>query len=230
MVKAIAIDDEQSSLSALSALVSKFSNQITLVKCFRSTKDVVEFLNVNSIDVIFLDIKLFSNNGIEWYQSLPNKIPVVFCTAFDTYAVKAFELHALDYLTKPIALNRFTSTLKRIESTLKDADQNQEIILKADLNWHKIKYSDILFIKALDDYIKIFIVNGKPLIIKSTLKDILTKLPAKQFLRVHRSYIISLRNVSNLDAFEVTILDHKIPISKSYKKYTLQQYKSVSYN
>ncbi len=230
MIHAIAIDDEKSALNALSVIVNTFPSKITLLECFTNTKAALNFLNTHIVDVIFLDINLFSVNGMDWYKDLKHKLPVVFCTAYDTFAVKAFEIHALDYLTKPISIPRFANTLQRIEQKLKNDTKEHEIVLKADYNWHKIKNSDILFIKALDDYIKIFIVNAKPLLIKSTLKDMLVKLPVKQFIRVHRSYIVSIRNISNLDTHELTVLDHKIPISKSYKNDILKLYKSLSVN
>jgi DNA-binding LytR/AlgR family response regulator len=230
VINAIAIDDEKSALNALSIITNSFSSQISLLACFTNTKAAYDFLNTHIVDVIFLDINLFSINGMDWYMDLQRKIPVVFCTAYDKYAVKAFEIHALDYLTKPISIPRFANTLERIVQKLNEGAGEQELVIKADLNWHKIKYSDILFIKALDDYIKIFIINTKPLLIKSTLKDMVLKLPVKQFMRVHRSYIVSIRNISSMDTHKLSVFDHKIPISKSYRNDILKMYKSLSVN
>lgn len=226
MIKAIAIDDEIPALS----VIENFSARpgfIQLLKTFNKPSEAMAYLADNTINLIFLDINMPSVLGIDFYKSISQKAMVIFTTAYSQYAVEGFNLNAVDYLLKPFTYDRFLQAVQKAKDSLeysqhKQSAGTQYIFIRADYSQVKINLTDILFIESLDDYLKIRLQNQKPLVARITMKSILKLLPPENFIRVHRSYIISLRHVQNIRNKTVTIAGEAIPVGSSYEENLLK--------
>lgn len=193
-----------------------------LENSFIKLDNAKKFLNKFPIDVIFLDIEMPKNNGIVFYKSLNKSVKVIFTTAYSEYAVEGFNLNATDYLLKPFSLERFQEAVKRIQHSVyletNHTQENTHLSIRADYKLHNIPINDILYIEAMDDYVKIHLSNNERLVARSTMKNILNKLPKSLFVRIHKSYIIPVKKVKTLHAQEVDMGFITLPVGNSYKK------------
>lgn len=220
MISAIAIDDELPALK----VIENFSAQvsfITLKKTFNKPHEALQYLQQFPVDLIFLDINMPSLSGIDLYKAAGKNAMAIFTTAYSEYAVEGFNLNAVDYLLKPFTFERFIKAVnKAIEYYNYLHSQKQEeqyIFIRADYSLVKIKISDIIFIEGLDDYLKIHLNDQKPVVTRLTMKAMLEKLPSTLFIRVHRSYIISLDYIQSVRNKIITVSGVEIPMSSSYE-------------
>ncbi|HQE34256.1 MAG TPA: LytTR family DNA-binding domain-containing protein [Flavobacterium alvei] len=219
MIKAIALDDEPPALDVLESFCDKI-DVIDLQKKFTKSDDAFKYLKKYPVDLLFLDINMPSISGIDFYKKLPHKTMVIFTTAYSEYAVEGFTLSATDYLLKPFSFSRFQQAVEKAYSQWKIQNQNPEqnyLFIRADYSLIKILISDILFIEGLDDYLKIHIQNQKTIVARMTLKVILEKLPATEFARVHRSFIVPISKIEKVRNKIIFIQEEEIPVSASYE-------------
>jgi len=219
MIKAIALDDEPLALEILQNLCSDIE-YVDLQKTFTKSEEAFKYLRKYPVDLLFLDIDMPSISGLDFYKKLPHKTMVIFTTAYSEYAVEGFTLNATDYLLKPISLSRFQQAVKKAFQQWKTQNQNSEqqyLFIRADYSLMKILFSDILYIEGLDDYLKIHIQNQKTVVTRMTLKVILQKLPVNEFIRVHRSFIVSISKIDKIRNKIIYINDNEIPVSASYE-------------
>lgn len=221
MIKAIAIDDEPLAIAVIDVFCKSLPN-ISLEKTFLNLSNAKKYLNKFPVDVIFLDIEMPKINGIDFYKSLDKKINVVFTTAYEHYAVEGFNLNATDYLLKPFSIERFTETVKRIEENKFNLKENSEkntyLSIRADYKLHRISYDTILYIQAMNDYIKIYTEDDKSIVARSSMKKVLEQLPCNKFIRIHKSFIIPIPNIQNIGNTEISLGYITLPIGNSYKK------------
>ena len=218
MIRCIAIDDEPLALQVIQEYCTKISF-LTLEKVFTNTDEAREYLQNNKIDILFLDIQMPDINGLQFYRSLPEKPVVIFTTAYKHYAVDGFSVDAVDYLLKPFEYDRFLKACYKAREYL-DFLSSQElqlnsIFIKVNYEIMKINLKDIELIEALEDYIKVYI-KPTPVLTLMTLKSIAEKLPARDFLRVHRSFIVPLHKVEKFSKTKVIVVGKEIPIGSSY--------------
>jgi len=219
MITAIALDDEPLALQ----LIIKHCEKIQFVelkKTFTNPDEAFNYLQNNIIDIIFLDIQMPDINGLQFYKSLPNNKPqVIFTTAFKDFAIDGFNVDAIDYLLKPFEFERFlkaTYKAKEYVEFLSSQEINlSSIFVKVNYEMMKINLKDIDLVEALDDYIKIYI-KPTPVLTLMTLKSIAEKLPSKEFVRVHRSYIIPLSKIEKYSRTKLQVSGKEIPIGSSY--------------
>ncbi|MBS1580327.1 MAG: response regulator transcription factor [Bacteroidetes bacterium] len=218
MIKCIAVDDEPLALQ----IIKQYCEKITflqLEKTFTNPDEANAFLQQNSIDLIFLDIQMPDINGVQFYKNLPNKPLVIFTTAFKDYAVDGFNVDAVDYLLKPFEYNRFLKAVYKAKEYLEFLSSQEmqlsSIYVKVNYEMMKINLKDIDLIEALDDYIKIHI-KPMPVLTLMTLKLMQEKLPAKEFARVHRSYIIPIQKIEKFSKNKIIVAGKEIPIGSSY--------------
>jgi DNA-binding LytR/AlgR family response regulator len=224
----IIIDDEPIAIKVIQEHLDKFEN-IECVKGFTKALDAIEILNKEKVDLLFLDINMPGISGIEFLKSLTNSPKVIFTTAYRNFAVDAFELDALDYLVKPISFERFLKAINKFlghsksESTAEITENHEKdyIILKADKKNYKIKFADILFIESLDNYIKVNTTEFS-IICYESLAAIEKLLPSSEFVRIHRSFIISLSKVDVFTSAFVEIGERKFTIGRNYKEEVLK--------
>ena len=208
----------------ISAHISKIDNLQVIASC-SSAIEAFQEISKHDIDLVFLDINMPEISGISFAKSINKNIKVIFTTAYRDYAVEGFELRAVDYLLKPISFERFSKAIsayldmqiplnevKPIESI-----SNDFIFVRSDRVMVKIDFKSIIYIESYSDYIKIH-TTEKVIVTRETISAIEGKLPKNQFLRIHRSFIISIEKIESFTNDHVVINKQSIPISRSYKK------------
>ena len=223
-LKCLAIDDEPLALDVIESHLSKFDDLELAGRCVNAIQ-AAEIINNREIDLLFLDIQMPEITGIEFLRSLKKRPMVIFTTAFSEFAVEGFELEAVDYLLKPIAIDRFTKAVEKARELyqLKHSDdigapsmESEHIFVKSNQKLVRINYDDILYVEAFADYVKIFTAE-KRIVTLQTMKNMEVKLPTEKFCRVHRSFIVSLKHVDAFSSTQVEVNGQKIPIGKNYK-------------
>ncbi len=234
MINIIIVDDEPLAQDVLETYVEKVP-ELNLVKKCSNALQANEVLKNENIDLMFLDIQMPQLTGIDFLKTLSNPPLVIFTTAYDNYAIEGFELNALDYLLKPISLERFIKAVNKAmdqielkkkegiaESITTDSDY---IFVKADKKLVKISYGDILYIEGLKDYV-IIRMDTSRVITLQTMKSLEDKLPEGIFKRIHRSYIINLDKINAIIGNMVEIVEKgqpkHLPIGKNYREELLE--------
>ena len=214
----IIVDDEPVARKGMKSLVEQIP-QLTLVGRFNNAIAASAYINEYTVDLIFLDIQMPGITGIEFAQSIPVNTLIVFTTAYAEYALDSYEVSAIDYLVKPIEMNRFLKAVNKaiayhkllLSETAERVEEIQE-------EYIKINFSDILFIEGLKDY-SILQLEGQRVITKMNLKNIHEQLPAKQFLRINKSYIVNTSRIDSFDTNDIFIKSYEIGIGGgNYKK------------
>lgn len=223
-IRCIAIDDEPLALEVIKAHVNQIPD-LELVALLNSPIEAVEVLNSESIDLIFLDIEMPILSGIDFLKTIKMTPKVIFTTAYRNYAIESYEFDVVDYLLKPISFTRFFRAVSKFKSLNKNHELFRQvntpesvqdhIYVNSNKKYIKINFKDLLYIESIKDYIKIN-VNGISVITKDTISNFETKLP-KQFLRIHRSYIVNTSKITAFTKMDVEIDTKEIPIGASYK-------------
>ena len=216
MIKAIAIDDEILALKIIETFASKMEG-ISLEKTFHKQSDAEKYLRKFPVDLIFMDIQMPNKNGLDFYKSLSQDIKVIFTTAFSEYAVDAFDVNAIDYLVKPFSFDRFQKAVEKLAIKSSNELQPQHLLIRADYKLHKIEFEDIKLIEGLDDYIQIHLKNASRITARSSMKNIMGKLPERNFIRVHRSYILPIKAIKGIVNKNIHLEDFIIPVGETYK-------------
>jgi DNA-binding LytR/AlgR family response regulator len=182
-----------------------------------------EVLRSTPVDLIFIDINMPDINGIDLVRSLAEKPMVIFTTAYKKFAFEGFELDAVDYLLKPFSFDRFSKAAQKAEGIYKQkkmAEKQEEsgfLFIRSEYRVIKISMDDILYIEGLEDYIKIHLINTRPVLTLMTLKAVLEKLPEGKFRRIHRSYIVATNKVKSIQGKKVVLSSGtELPVSDSY--------------
>lgn len=215
MIRAIALDDEPLALEVIRNYCDRMNN-ISLEKVFNKPNEALKHLNKYQVDLIFLDIEIPAFNGIDFYQSLKQDTKVIFTTAYREYAVKAFELAAIDYLVKPFPFERFEAAVQKVEQLSKTVESHY-VFVRANYKLHKVAFEDILFIESINDYVKLHLMNQGSIVVRESLKNMLNKMPPSRFVRIHRSYIVSIGKIKAIQNGNVIIQDFILPIGETYK-------------
>jgi len=229
-VRCVAIDDEPLALEIIKAYVSRFPN-LELLQVFEDAIAASEFLRQTPIDILFVDIQMPDITGIDLVRSLKEKPIVIFTTAYKNFAFEGFELEALDYLLKPIDFTRFEKAVRKaldyLEYKNKPSEEPVEYLyVHSEYRLVQINLNEIEYIESLEDYIKIHIQNGKPILALMPLKKVLEKLPADKFKRIHRSFVVPITKVTTIQNRKVKLNSGKeLPISDSYAGF-IQEWKS----
>jgi two-component system, LytTR family, response regulator len=218
-MKAIAIDDEPIALEIIKSHDSKVPF-LELKESFTDAFKALEYLQKNNIDLLFLDIKMPDISGIELLNSLPQKPLVIFTTAYTEHAVTSFELDAVDYLLKPFSLSRFIKGCNKafeLYNFRKSAEISDDLYVKTGYEQVKLLYADILYAEATGNYVT-FVLRDKNILSRSTFVEAATLLPTNKFVRVHRSYIVSISKIDKVERHQLTINETKIPVSEAYSQ------------
>lgn len=224
MIKAIALDDEPLALEVLQQLCSTLPG-LQLEAVFTKATEAIDFIKAHKIDLLFLDINMPSISGLNFYKSLSDPPLLILTTAYQEYAVHAFELNAVDYLLKPFTPERLQQAIGKVQEKLKTLPGEQEsdyLWLKTDAGHVKISFDEILWIESLDNYIKVHLTGERAKLIRMTMKAIQEALPPTKFIRVHRSYLVAISKIRQISATELIVGDMKITIGSLYKKEVLE--------
>ena len=223
----IIVDDEYLAQKLLQDYVSKM-DALQLVATCSNAFEAMNALKNNQVDIMFLDIQMPDLTGLELVKSLEHKPSIIFTTAYSEYAVDAFNLSVVDYLLKPFDFPRFVQAVNKaigaeLPKTKGDdlphdtiSRSNDFITVKADYKLYKINYDDLLFIEGQHEYVT-FHTTQRRITALFALKDLEEILPKDKFVRVHKSYIVSFKQIQDLDKSDVTVAGTKIPVGASYR-------------
>ncbi len=223
----IAVDDEPLALKLLQDNISKVP-YLNLVAACPDAFEAIRVLQEHKIDLIFIDIQMPGLSGLQFISTLQNKPLVIFITAYKQYALESYDLAVVDYLVKPVALERFIKACNRakemhefriLKQQNKNVPTNEFIFVNVDYSQVKLMFNDIIWIEGLRDYLKIHLKStAKPLIVRASLKSIEPELPQNKFIRIHKSYILSLESITAIRKNSVFIKDLELPIGETYRE------------
>lgn len=225
--RCIIVDDEPLAIEAIQMHVEKFDS-LKLVASCSDAFHAFDILNKTRIDLMFLDIQMPEITGLDFIRSLKNPPKVILTTAYREYAVDAFDLNVVDYLLKPISFNRFMQAINKyyemceseilLPSTgkpVKGADSGHMYVRSEKKNV-KVRFDEISYIESIKDYVKI-VCKNRMVISKLLISEIREKLPASQFLRIHRSYIVYIPNIEAFSSTHIDVPGKELPIGRNYK-------------
>ena len=224
-MRCLAVDDEKWALELLADNIRQVPYLELLRKC-KNTREASEALHTERIDLIFLDVQMPGLSGLQFIQTLPEPPMIILVTAYEQYALEGFNLSVVDYLVKPVPLERFIKACNKAKSLfdlkqIKEAGADNSadhFFVNVEYSLVKILYDDIKFVEGLKDYIKIHLTSSaRPVITRMSLKAMEEKLPSSRFIRTHKSYIVSIQKVTSIKRDCVCIHDVEIPVSESYK-------------
>lgn len=228
-VHCIIVDDEPMAREILESHLRKIDNLILVASC-KNAMEAFNEINSKTVDLIFLDINMPEISGLSFAKSINKYSKIIFTTAYREYAVDGFDLQAVDYLLKPISFERFlqavtkyldyNSSIATTEPIELVQEKSDFIFVRSDRKMVKVNFDEILYIESLSDYIKIHTLN-KMIITRETITNIEAKLPNDLFLRIHRSYIVSIKKIESFTNEYIALNNKSIPISRSYKKAVL---------
>lgn len=224
-LKCIVTDDEPMARKGLQGYIEKIDFLDLMAVC-ENAIELNSALKKQPVDLLFLDIEMPYMTGIEFLKNLQAPPKVIFTTAYDKYAIQGFELEVLDYLLKPISFERFLKSANKAYDHFKinaNAEPEQDhLFVKADSKLEKIRFDEILFIEALENYIGIYTSNKK-LITHSTLKALADKLPPQKFIQPHKSFIVAIDKINSIEGNILHVQQYQVPISKYQKEEVLER-------
>lgn len=216
-MKAIAIDDEPIALEIIKSLASKVPF-LDLKATFTDAFKALEYLQKESVDLLFLDIKMPDISGIDLFNSLSKKPMVIFTTAYSEHAVAGFELDAVDYLLKPFSLARFLKSCNKAFElyNFRNATETPDhLYIKTGYEQVKVMYDEICYVEATGNYVT-FVLKDKNILSRSTFIEAVNLLPQEKFVRVHRSYVVAVNKIDKVERNQVTVNKAAIPVSEAY--------------
>jgi DNA-binding LytR/AlgR family response regulator len=221
----VIVEDLQVAADFLKKFCDK-CGQVDVLAHFTNAEDALKFLTENVVDIIFLDVEMPGASGFDLMDQLVYHPQIVLTTSKTEYAYDAFQYNVTDYLKKPFTYQRFLEALQKVykkrETDGIEAEQEDHIFIKADGKLVRLKNDDILFIESMGDYVK-FVTADKKYITHNTIKNLETKVNPQRFLKVHRSYIVNLSSIEDIQENVLLIKGHSIPISKAHKARVMQK-------
>lgn len=221
MIKTILVDDNPMETAALQQYCSSHE-ELDLVGIYSSALDALKILNSEKVDLMFLDVEMPEMTGIQLLDELHYLPQIIFTTGNKEYAFEAYEYDVVDFLSKPVLLNRFNRALEKVKANYENRNKvalssaATELYVKSDGKFVRIPYSDILYFENVGDYIKVISDRGMH-IIYGALKSLAEKLVYPRFLKVHRSYIVNLDKIVDIQDNSLVIGKKVIPISRAHK-------------
>ena len=238
-MKCVIIDDEPLAIDVVESYVQQVGGIEIVAKCTNPLEAII-LLNKHQVDLVFLDIEMPNLTGIDLVKTIDNMPQFIFTTAYPEYALDGFNLNATDYLVKPIPFHRFLKAISRakekyelenkvvVNTPLIDnsgiTNVDNFIFVKSEYENIKINIDTIVYIQGLKDYIKIYLSDtSKPVLTLSSFKDILEKLPASKFIRVHKSYIVNIQHIKAIQKAKILVQDIRIPVGETYKETVMKR-------
>ncbi|SIQ65749.1 LytR/AlgR family response regulator transcription factor [Maribacter ulvicola] len=236
------VDDEPMAVNLVESYVEK-TPYLKLKKKCSSAIEAMQYLNTEKVDLLFLDIQMPDLTGLECSKMLPKESRVIFTTAFDQYALEGFKVEALDYLLKPFDYAEFLTAANKAlawfslvragesSKTYVVSEEKEFLFVKSEYKQLRIKLADVLYFEGLKDYIKIWLKDTpKPILTLMSLKSLEEELPASNFMRVHRSFIVALKYVEVIERSQIIINKQRITVSEQYKPQFLEYINTNSLN
>ena len=229
-INCLIIDDEPWALDLMEDFIQKIPYLKLVARC-EGPMAARPYFDKEEIDLVFLDIRMPDLSGIQFLKTLPRKPSVIFVTAYNEFAVEGFEMDAIDYLLKPVPFDRFVGAVSKAYEYISYRKNNRQvnanedfIFIKTSHKIQKIFYEDIIYLEGLKDYTRIHLSGSrKPIVTLQSLKYFESRLPSTNFIRIHRSYIVSLRKLDTVSRKTVFLGETELPCSEHYRNilYTL---------
>ena len=226
IVNCIIVDDEPVAREVLENHLGKIDH-INVVSSCKNAVEAFKAINSHAVDLVFLDINMPDISGLSFAKSMSGDLKIIFTTAYREYAVDGFDLKAVDYLLKPISFERLLQAINKFFeerapsptgiSGEMDFERNDSVFVRSDRKMVKVNFKEILFIESLSDYIKIHLDDNRTLITRETLSNIEARLPQNDFIRTHRSFIVSIQKIDSFTSDTLGLGKHEIPISRSFR-------------
>ena len=231
-IRCLLIDDEPPALKVLASYISKIGGLEMVAQC-KNAIEALDVLHQKQVDVIFLDIKMPEILGTQFLKNLSQPPKVIFVTAYRDYAVDGFELDAVDYLVKPVSFERFFKAVTKLnrligqEAVPSIAETKTTldgfVYIKVERDMKKVFLIDIVYVEGWKDYVKVFLANGKMLMVRQSMSSMENLLSEHLFLRVHRSYMVALEKITSYNGFSVQLDTKEIPIGRLYKQVVMER-------
>jgi two-component system LytT family response regulator len=218
-INCLIIEDEPLAMERIKSFVLKVPF-IELVACFDNGLEAISFIKNNKIDLLFLDVQMDGFTGIQLLESLQKRPEVIITTAFDQYALKGFDLNVSDYLLKPFTFDRFMQAVTRVydKLSLTTIQVNKQILfVKTEYRLEKVNLDDILYIEGMRDY-RCIHLKDKSIMTLQTFSDLERELPPALFCRVHKSFIVAIDKIENIERDRIRIKNELIPVSDTFKE------------
>ena len=221
-MKALIVDDEASNLENLQQLLKTYADDVQICAVAESVEEALKAIKQHQPQLVFLDIQLHAQTGFDLLKQLGEiNFEIIFITAYNQYAIQAIRFSALDYLLKPISFERFSKAVNKIVDgrlfTQKESmEQAGHIFIKSNNKFFKVNFSEIIYIEGMKDYLKIYTAEYR-LVTHQTMSEMEKILPSKQFMRVHKSYIVALAYIRSIYGNSIETQKGTIPIGNSYK-------------
>ncbi|PBQ33615.1 DNA-binding response regulator [Sphingobacteriaceae bacterium] len=217
IINCILVEDEPLALKRTKSYVEKIP-YLKLLRAFDNGFEAIGFLKTQAVDLIFLDVKMDELNGIQLLESLDKKPHVIITTAYDSYALKGYELNVTDYLLKPFSIERFIQSVEKVffQMNRLAAEERDFFFVKSDYKIEKVLLSELLFIEGMRDY-RCIHTPAKRILTAQTFTELEKELPTSKFCRVHKSYLVSLDKIEVIERSRIRIKETYIPISETYK-------------
>ena len=221
MFRSIIVDDDELCQAVISDMISEIDN-IECIATFENALDAFNFLKTEAVDVIFLDVEMPKMGGMDLLRNLKVKPQIVMITSHDEFALESYEYDVTDFLKKPVSNARFLKTIEKLQLRNQQNDvtvtsKGETIFIKTDSKLIQVKLKDIIWVEALGNYMQIHTTDDKFTIL-STMKDIASKLPSNDFIRIQRSFIVRLDKIKSIEDNYVVLDEKQIHIGKAYKE------------
>lgn len=230
-INCLVIDDEPLAIDKMVSYINKIP-YLNLLRTYDNAIEPLDYLKTTKVDLIFLDIQMEGLTGIQFLEVIHQKPYIIMTTAFDSYAIKGYELDVTDYLLKPISFERFIKAVDKVQekmqahSLVKTTSSNEStsaqpsddyFFVKTEFRLEKINFNEILYIEGMGDYLRV-VTPTKKIMTLQNFKKMEEVLPENNFFRVHKSYIVALNKIENIEKLRIKIADKLVPISDTYKK------------
>lgn len=239
-IKTLIVDDEPYAIEVIANYVENFAEIEIVYKCNNAIQ-AFSFLQKNHVDLIFLDIDMPGLTGIDFLKSMKNPPKVVLTTAHQHYAIEAFNLNVVDYLLKPIPFDRFLKAIEKVFGLFKlNSDSKVSVVneplqlpnetvlyLRVDRKMVKVKVDEIYWLESAKDYIKVAL-KDKVLVSKQKISVLQELLPEDKFLRIHRSFMVSIDKIESYNSYSIEVLGKELPIGRNYKLESQKQLRVLS--
>lgn len=222
MIRCIIVDDEALAQDVIKSHLHKWP-EFELLGTYRNASEALKALQTQEVDLMFLDIRLPGSSGLQFLKTLTNPPIVILTTAYAEYALEGYELSVLDYLLKPISLERFSKALQKVSADRlystkpEESPKSDHMFIKSGGKYFKVNYSEILYIQGMRDYLRIYTPDYS-LITLQTMNEMERMLPAGEFMRIHRSYIVSIPRIRSVYGSTIELEKESLPVGLSYKE------------
>jgi DNA-binding LytR/AlgR family response regulator len=230
-IRCLLVDDEPLALEVLQSHISN-SNGLEVAGICKNALEALDILHEKQVDLIFLDIKMPTLLGTDFLKSLSNPPKVIFVTAYREFAMDGFELDAIDYLLKPVSFEKFLKAVSKVKRLMghdyiiqaEESRKNPEafVYMKVDKSMQKVFVNEILYVESRRDYVKVFLSTGKSFLAKQSISSMINLLSEQSFLRVHRSFLVSVDKITGYNNNDIQLGSLEIPIGKLYKQQVME--------